>query len=75
MMEIYTRENCPICHQTKELLNSNFVDYVEYQIDRDIMRSEVLAKFPGVSKVPIIVNGGKVGGYSDLQLLMEKEHG
>lgn len=74
MLEIYTKPNCPVCNNTKVLLNSNNVEFVEYQIGQDIMRDDVLSRFPDVKSVPIIIlNGNRIGGFSDLQLLLEKE--
>lgn len=74
MLEIYTKPNCPVCNNIKVLLNSNNVEFVEYQIGQDIMRDDVLSRFPDVKSVPIIIlNGNRIGGFSDLQLLLEKE--
>jgi glutaredoxin 3 len=74
ILELYTKPSCPVCNTSKQLLNSNGVDYTEIQIGRDIMRDDVLAKFPDAKTVPIIVlNGTKIDGYPSLKLLIEKD--
>lgn len=74
MVELYTKENCPACQQAKTLLISNNIDYVEYRLDRDIMKDDLQRKFPDVTMVPVIVvNGHQVGGNKELQLLIERE--
>lgn len=72
MLELYTKDGCPVCNQTKQYLISNNIDYTEYKIGQNIERSQVLAKFPNAKVVPIIVVDGKeVNGISELKLLTE----
>jgi glutaredoxin len=68
MFSVYTRNGCSFCEKAKNLLNQNNLQYVEYSIGKNILREEVLQKFPGIKMLPIIVdvNGTLVGGYEDL---------
>lgn len=56
MIEMYTRAGCNRCVVLKEILRSKGVEYVEYTIDEDVSRDEVIAKFPGVTALPIVVH-------------------
>ncbi len=72
IVEIFTKRDCPTCESTKNLLRTNNVEYVEYLIGYDIMREDVLSKFPGVKNAPIIViNGCKLGGYPELKNIID----
>lgn len=68
MFSIYTRDGCSFCEKAKNLLNQNNLQYTEYSIGKNILREEVLQKFPGIKMLPIVVdvNGTLVGGYEDL---------
>lgn len=68
MFSVYTRDGCSFCEKAKNLLNQNNLQYTEYSIGKNILREEVLQKFPGIKMLPIIVdvNGTLVGGYEDL---------
>lgn len=70
-IEIYTKEKCPNCEQTKKLLDSKDVNYTEHVIGQDVTRDEVLAKFPGVRVVPIVVVDGNITTGNLRQLLNE----
>lgn len=59
-IELYTKDKCPNCEQTKQLLNSRDVNYTEHTVGKDISREAVLAKFPGAKVVPIVVVDGNV---------------
>lgn len=68
MFSVYTRDGCSFCEKAKNLLNQNNLQYTEYSIGKNILREEVLQKFPGIKMLPIVVdvNGTLVGGYEDL---------
>lgn len=72
VIEIYTREGCGHCVQTKQLLTSHDIPYAEVKIGVDIDREQVINKYPDQRTLPIIVvNGNVVGGNQELQLLVE----
>jgi glutaredoxin len=72
MLELYTKRDCSVCEQTKNLLKTKNVEYVEYLIEYDITKEDVLAKFPGVKKAPIIVLGGYRVGFVELRDIIER---
>jgi len=55
MIDMYTRPGCSRCVVLKNFLRSQGVEYKEYIIDEDVTRDEVVAKFPGVTSLPIVV--------------------
>jgi len=69
MIEVYGTEVCSYCNAAKNLLESKGVFYKFYMIGKDIQREDVLSKFPGRTKVPIIVVDGRVldDGYTSLK--------
>ena len=69
-IEIYSRDKCPQCEQTKQLLDSRDVQYTEHTVGRDISREAVLAKFPNAKVVPIIVVDGQVSSQGALKQLL-----
>lgn len=54
-IKIYTKKDCPLCEETKEMLRSNQMPFTEIVIGKDITREEVLAQFPGLKMAPIIL--------------------
>lgn len=68
MFSIYTRDGCSFCEKAKNLLNQNNLQYNEYSIGKNVLREEVIEKFPGIKMLPIIVDvdGTLLGGYEDL---------
>lgn len=64
---IYTKENCTYCAQAKNLLNKMGKDYIEYKLDVDFTREDILNLFPHAKTFPqIIYEGEHVGGFTDL---------
>ncbi len=55
MIVMYTRPGCSRCVDLKEILCSQGIEYVEYIIDGDVSREEVVERFPGVKMLPIVV--------------------
>jgi glutaredoxin len=74
MFSIYTRDGCSFCEKAKKLLNQNNLQYTEYSIGKNILREEVLEKFPGVKMLPIVVgvDGTLLGGYEDLVVHLQQ---
>lgn len=67
-LEIYTKDNCSYCEQAKVLLDINELSYKQHKIGENITREEVMAKFPNVRTVPLIVIDEKyIGGYNELR--------
>lgn len=73
MVKIYTKKSCNFCDKAKILLNNFNIQYEEFCIGENITREEVVAMFPGVAYVPILVmeDGKQVNGAVELQLLLE----
>ena len=57
-VEVYTRDACSACTQTKKLLVESNVPFVEYQLERDLKREELLERFPTAKKLPVVVVDG-----------------
>lgn len=74
MFSIYTRDGCSFCEKAKKILNQNNLQYTEYSIGKNILREEVLEKFPGVKMLPIVVgvDGTLLGGYEDLVVHLQQ---
>ena len=67
MVEIYSKDNCPYCDKAKNLLEMKNMEYIEYKLDKDFSRDEILEWFPGVKTFPIITLDKKyIGGYNEL---------
>jgi glutaredoxin 3 len=67
---IYTSPTCGYCHQVKQLLSSEGIEYKEVDvIDNPEVRDEIVEK-TGHMTLPIIMNGEElIGGYDDLAKL------
>jgi glutaredoxin len=52
---IYTKDNCPYCKTLMNTWNRTGVKFTEVRIGRDITREEFLEKFPGIKRVPHVV--------------------
>lgn len=70
-IELYTRNECHSCVQTKRTLNEQGLTFTEHCIGTDITRDEVIAKFPGVHMLPVVVvDGIMIGTREDLLTLI-----
>lgn len=66
-IRVYSKDNCLYCEQSKNLLKSRQIDFMELSLNRDFTREEILELFPSARTFPIItVNGEYIGGYSQL---------
>jgi glutaredoxin 3 len=73
-VELYTRDGCGLCDQTKRLLSENKVDYREYVIGLDIDRDEIITRFPDARLLPIVVvDGAWIGGRDEVLSLLSQE--
>ena len=75
-IDIYTVDYCPYCHKALNFLKSKGVEFTNHDItdDEDNMRIEIGKKYDiqGDVTVPqIIIDGKRIGGYSDLLVLEE----
>ena len=68
MITIYGKEQCPYCDMAKKLCEQSGYDYEYKQLGTDFDREEMMNTFPTARTFPqIIVDGGKIGGYQQLQ--------
>jgi glutaredoxin len=55
---LYTKNDCPLCEDTKQTLLSHKIPYQEKVIGIDITRDEVLELYPQARIAPIITMDG-----------------
>ena len=70
-VEIYTLDYCPFCKRALAFFNDHNVKFTQYKIDgnEDEMRRKLGQQFniEGDVTVPqIIIDGKRIGGYTDL---------
>ncbi len=72
---IYSSTICPYCISAKKLLGNLRLKFQEKIIDNNpLLREEMVSKSDGKKTVPQIFIGEKhVGGYDDLELLLEND--
>ena len=75
-VEIYTLAYCPYCQKAKYTLKENNFEFKEIPCDdnEETMREELTKKYnlKSLATFPqIIIDGVKIGGYSDLKQKME----
>lgn len=74
-IEIYTKDNCGYCVRAKSLLTTKNVPFTQYHIGKDVTRDEVIAKFPHVRTVPIVlIDDVFLGGFTDLEQLFNSNN-
>lgn len=67
MIQIYGKPRCPFCVKAKNLCDIRGYKYTYKSLGADYTKEELLELFPGARTLPqIIVNGNKIGGYSEL---------
>lgn len=73
MIKIYGTSSCPFCIKAKKLCEIRGLAYSYYEVGKELTREELLEQFPGARTVPqIIVNGTKIGGYTELVKYIEE---
>jgi glutaredoxin len=74
MIIIYGKTQCPYCDMAKNMCEQKGIDYEYKQLGTDFDRNEMLETFPGARTFPqIIVDGQKIGGYTELKELVDLE--
>ncbi len=69
-VEIYTWRTCPYCVRAKGLLESEQVEYTEYEISGDRNKLKELKKQTGSGSVPqVFVDGKFMGGCDEITAL------
>jgi len=75
MIEIYGKDNCPFCDKAKALCERIGEDYVYKLLGTDFTREEMFETFPTARTFPqIIVDGNKIGGYTELDKLINADY-
>tara|TARA_B100000073_G_C23631857_1_gene532896 strand:+ start:642 stop:875 length:234 start_codon:yes stop_codon:yes gene_type:complete len=71
-VEIYSKPQCPFCVQAKALAEREGADLTYKMLDEDFNREELMETFPGARTFPqIIVDGEKIGGFTEFRALVE----
>jgi glutaredoxin len=71
-IEIFSKANCPNCRIAKQLLLTNNLDYVEYDIAQAEVMSELLLRNPNAKQMPqIFIDSQHVGGLAGLQAALD----
>ena len=74
MIIIYGKTQCPYCDMAKALCEQKGLDFEYKQLGTDFDRDEMLSTFPGARTFPqIILDGQKIGGYTELKELTSVE--
>tara|TARA_B100001093_G_scaffold500647_1_gene551381 strand:+ start:1976 stop:2209 length:234 start_codon:yes stop_codon:yes gene_type:complete len=64
---IYSKENCPYCKMAEQLALQNNSIVMYKVLGEHFDAKELMEEFPGARTFPqIILNGEKIGGYTDL---------
>lgn len=75
MLTVYSKNNCPLCVQAKNLLNSKNIQFEEIKVD-EIPEARQLMLEAGHRSVPQIYQNGKLfveGGFQGLAKLSESQ--
>ncbi len=67
-IEVYSGDFCPYCVKAKSLLKKKGLEFLEYNVKRDIKRqAEMAERAPGARTIPqIFINNRHVGGCDEL---------
>jgi len=72
VVEIYSKPACPFCVKAKALAEQQGYDLTYKMLDEDFTREELFETFPTARTFPqIIVDGEKIGGYTEFEALVE----
>ncbi len=70
-VELYTRESCQMCIKTKRMLVEKNVPFIEYKLEHDIKREDLLKQLPQAKVLPIIVVDGIYIGSKNLNAYID----
>lgn len=72
---IYSIPNCPWCDKAKQVFNERNIEYIEYIVNVDITKDELLEKIPKkldrLTAPQIWIDTMYVGGYDNLVSFLE----
>lgn len=72
IVEIYSKPACPFCVQAKALAEREGHKLTYKMLDEDFDREALMEVFPTARTFPqIIVDGEKIGGYTEFKALVE----
>ena len=72
MIEIWGKPQCGYCDAAKRLCESRKYEFVYKQLGVDFNREQVFENFPEARTFPqIIVDGEKIGGFTEFKALVE----
>ena len=75
-VEIYSKPQCPFCVQAKALAEREGYELTYKMLDEDFDRETLMATFPGARTFPqIIVDGEKIGGFTEFKALVDSKKG
>ena len=70
---IYTKDNCPLCVQAKQLLKSKGLEYGEHNADDVHVREALNEYYPYIRQMPaVFINEQYVGGLAGLQAALKQ---
>ena len=70
---IYSKPQCPFCVQAKALAEREGHNLTYKMLDEDFDRETLMETFPGARTFPqIIVDGEKIGGFTEFKALVDK---
>ena len=71
-VEIYGKPWCPFCDAAKVLAEINGCDFIYKTLLEDYSRETFFKMFPAAKTFPqIIVDGNKIGGYTEFKSLID----
>ena len=74
MIEIYSKPACPYCVKAKNLCEQKGLEYTYKMLDEDFTREQLFEEFPTARTFPQIrVDGNAIGGYTELEALVNVE--
>ena len=72
-IEIYGKKWCSYCYKAKQLCKREKLDFSYKELNKEFTREEFFEQFPGAKTFPqIIVDGKKIGGYTELAIQLGK---
>ncbi len=75
-VEIYSKPQCPYCVQAKALAEREGYELTYKMLDEDFDRETLMETFPGARTFPqIIVDGEKIGGFTEFKALVDSKKG